>query len=494
MAGLLRRLRRQDGISLVMSIGVLAVLSLSGATLVFHSSANGRSASYSKGNENAFVFAEAGVNEMLAVLSNPDNDVRDPNLLSETTTLYDGGSVTWSGALDVASSKWTLTSTGRVKNPTGPGANEVRRTLSAKVAIIPTAGQPNGSFAWDYLYAMQTGNECDMTLANAVNLSSRLYVRGNLCLTNTAVIGQGPVIARGNLTLVKTDNRVGSSTSPINEAHIGGGCKYANQHRHPDASHSSHAFCSSIDNVYASILDQSAPDIAAPVPDWDYWYQHASPGPNAPCYGPYSSGTTPTFESVNDTTRNNSVTTVWNLTPTASYECWTDKGRLKWDAATRVLTVMGTMFIDGSASVTNAQVNSYSGQATLYLSGTFLVKGNPTRLCGRVNSNGTDCDWAGWDPNASMLTIVANGSGGQVPAGTGADVTASGGYQGAIYATTTVNLGTNAVWQGPSFGSTINIEQSVTIHVFPNVTTVPAGVPGATVVAWQPGPVYMFNG
>ena len=52
------------------------------------------------------------------------------------------------------------------------------------------------------------------------------------------------------------------------------------------------------------------------------------------------------------------------------------------------------------------------GQATLYLSGTFLLKNS--KLCAGVNPAGTDCDTTGWDPNANLLGIITNGSGGQV--------------------------------------------------------------------------------
>ena len=47
---LLKRLRAQEGITLVMAIGILGVLSLSGATLIYYSTANARSASASKGS------------------------------------------------------------------------------------------------------------------------------------------------------------------------------------------------------------------------------------------------------------------------------------------------------------------------------------------------------------------------------------------------------------------------------------------------------------
>ena len=40
-----------------------------------------------------------------------------------------------------------------------------------------------------------------------------------------------------------------------------------------------------------------------------------------------------------------------NLTPGASYQCKTVNGELSWDYPSRVLTVSGTIYLDGSAKV-----------------------------------------------------------------------------------------------------------------------------------------------
>src|SRR5919109_5225575 len=91
-------------------------------------------------------------------------------------------------------------------------------------------------------------------------------------------------------------------------------------------------------------------------------------------------------------------------------------GELTWNAATKTLTVKGTIYIDGSASVPNGALNMYNGQSTLYLTGVFVIDNN-TKLCGGVS--GSNCDFASWDPNKELLTVVADGSGpsGSVPSG-----------------------------------------------------------------------------
>ena len=92
---------------------------------------------------------------------------------------------------------------------------------------------------------------------------------------------------------------------------------------------------------------------------------------------------------------------------------WDDadtSGEISWNSTSKTLTVKGTIFIDGSAKI--SQNANYNGQATLYLSGTMLFNGS---LCGVPT--GSSCVFANWNPNLEMLTIVANGTGGQVNAG-----------------------------------------------------------------------------
>ena len=164
-----------------MAVGILGMLTLTGTTLIYYTNTNARSAEYSGRNASAYDLAEAGINEMMAVLSKPENNALMPDLLPSTTHTYTNGRVTWSGTLDQLAQTWSLTSTGRIKNPTG-NANDVLRTLTAKVPVTPTLTQPLNNPAWNYIYSTKTGSPCDMTIANNVSGSSRLYVEGNLCL------------------------------------------------------------------------------------------------------------------------------------------------------------------------------------------------------------------------------------------------------------------------------------------------------------------------
>jgi hypothetical protein len=193
-----------------------------------------------------------------------------------------------------------------------------------------------------------------------------------------------------------------------------------------------------------------------------------------------------------DGVMNNSVPGVFNLTPPSSdYSCIVRAGanivgQLSWDHTLKVLTVYGTIFIDGSVTASYGAQNTaiqYNGQGTIYLGGTFLVSN--TMLCGGI-ANGT-CDFNSWNPNTEMLVIVANGSGGQVPTGDGVQIKNSY-FQGALWATNTIELDTHSQTEGPMVAGTEILGQTVFAHSWPLITTVPVGMPGTPTVYAQPDP------
>ena len=82
-----RLLKDQSGIALVMSLGMIAVLSIVGTTTLVYTTSNARSGVLSKDNERAFSLAEAGLNNAMAVLSLPTNNALDPDVLPSTGKL-----------------------------------------------------------------------------------------------------------------------------------------------------------------------------------------------------------------------------------------------------------------------------------------------------------------------------------------------------------------------------------------------------------------------
>jgi hypothetical protein len=232
---------------------------------------------------------------------------------------------------------------------------------------------------------------------------------------------------------------------------------------------------------------------------WDAWYRLAIPGPYSGCTA--VSGSPPVFENEGaGATRNNSIAGSFSLTPAVSYTCRvgpaaSPAGELSWDATTRTLTVIGTVFIDGSAKVDNGLINLYRGQGSLYLSGTFLMSSN-SKLCARIS--GTDCDYAGWNPGANpadpMLTVVANGVGGQVLSGDSIQLGSSCAFEGALYATNAIQFGSGSRVKGPMMGSTVILASSVETYSFPLPIVVPVGIPGNNVVFARASGPTMFTG
>jgi hypothetical protein len=180
------------------------------------------------------------------------------------------------------------------------------------------------------------------------------------------------------------------------------------------------------------------------------------------------------------TTHVTGQTVEWKTTPT---------GEIAWNATTKTLTVSGTLYIDGSAKISNGGLNSYNGQGTLYLSGTFRATGS---LCASIS--GSTCNFAGWNPDFDMLMIVADGNGGQVNPGDSIQIDNNFSYQGGLYGTNAVEFGNNVNVDGPIVGSQILLSNNLTTNAFPNISIVPVGMPSNAEVYAQPNPPQGFTG
>jgi hypothetical protein len=493
-------LRQEDGMALVMALGVMAALSALAVTLFSYTSANSRSSSLSATGQRAYSAAEAGMNSAVSTLGLSTNNALDPCLLHPPTNpagttcttnvpfqaAYDGGTVTWYGTLDQTQQQWTITSSASIPNPTG--AAPVRRTLTATVPITANQNDPANTAVWNYIISTKTSNTttCDVTLANSVQIDEPLYVAGNLCMNNTAQILQPssttPVklITLGKLILMSPQNSVGTSAQPVYEADIGGGCAAS-------ITSATHA-CTSSDKVYATTLVNSASAIALPIVDDANAYLSAKPGPKNPCS--ITSGTPPTWDNNGTldltTYPNGSVPTSFNLTPGSNYTCEaTDAsgavvGQLDWNNTTKTLTIKGKLYIDGSVYSDNGVVNLYSGSATLFLSGTFSIT-NSTKFCGATA--GAACNFSDWAPNSNMFLVVAHGNN-----GTGYSIAMANStkWQGGFYATNGIDLGQSSIDEGPMFASGINLGNSVTVKPLPTITNLPLGAPVAPNVHASP--------
>jgi hypothetical protein len=472
-----KRLALQDerGIALVMSLGILFVLTISLGTVIYVTSASARHADNSNAGQKAFALAEAGVQDALARLNANYPDATNPYpgnwcLLNPQTPPagFPGTELTlpactpaapftstpdasrpnekavWWGrlrrVLPHLGVVWVIRSMGSVPNPTGPGAAPVTRTLTVKVPVVipPAQEAPPGVLNWLY-------STTNATALNSVEINSPFYVRANLLIGNgvtvraplyvTCVTPPTPVPAigtpcpptAGNVTMENTGRidkpatvAIGgrlTQTSPSNTVGADGSGRLSEAHIVNGCETKTQAYnvtCGTFDShdVFATLANRIMPDDPIPNPPAINWPFWYQFGSPGPTWG-CDSGTVPKLDT--NTVLDNSVPGVFNLVGGTSYSCKTLAGELTWDAANRKLKVKGTIYIDGSAMVEKSwggqEAASYEGQGSIYLSGSFLLKN--TQLCAVVAGNGKDCNTSSgaWDPNAKALIIVAKSKG-----------------------------------------------------------------------------------
>ena len=190
---LMPRFRSERGIALVMALGLLTVLTISGTAVTYYATANLTGSNTHRARASAYDLAEAGVNDAVAVLWNqldPLTGIVKPGMTSPTTTTllpsttiqYAGlnGSVTYSGSLNTTTWVWTITSTGKVKN----GPRYQARTLKKAVTVRGLNVGADGS-SWSRFY--DNGGAGCLTIDNQTFVTN-VATKGNLCLDNGGAI------------------------------------------------------------------------------------------------------------------------------------------------------------------------------------------------------------------------------------------------------------------------------------------------------------------
>jgi hypothetical protein len=495
----LRCASAEDGIALVLALAVCVVLGGLSVAITQYTVANSHNASYSAGKQLAYAYAEAGLHTAYSILAKnyPAQYPGDSTLLPARTITFQQGSATFSGTLSTLGGYWTISSAGQAYNAAGGRPESAAITAVAPVNLDGHAASVPP--VWNWIYSGATGNTCDLTLQQSVIDAAPLYVAGNLCLQNTATISQpnttpattgDRLIVGGRVTLSQNANSIGTSTLPLSEAHIGNGCVYkSNALSNPCVPNSSATNVWVQTGNFSTSLPADAP--TAPTLDWFGNYERAAPGPFRPCFT--SAGTPPTFEVASETTSavqanmNADVPGVFDLTPSTSYTCQSGDGQLSWNASTRVLTVSGTIFIDGSVSVDTSWAgnvaSTYVGQAVIYVYGTVLIKNSS--LCAVTLGSACNTGSGAWNPNTSTLIFAANGKGanGGAQAQVGANDSVqlvSANFQGGLYGTNAIEISTTSNAQGPLVSpSTVIPGQSGTLS-FPSIQFAPLAIPGNT--------------
>jgi hypothetical protein len=540
-----RRLaREEEGVALVLAIVSMLVLTITLTAVIFITAAGARDAHRTNAGQRAYSLAESGVNNALAVLEANypgsygypgDNSLLTtcpaslPTICPFTST-YPTGTVTWSGTLDNSPAglgwfdQWNIVSTATVPNPTGPDAAPVTRTVKAVVPVIKPPVTPIGqNNPLNFIY----GNE--INFLQSVIVASPVYAVNDLRLQNSSTISEwignvaghpNKVAVGGNFYEEQNANKAGhvnGTASPANdlgEMYVQGQCstKANTETLHACAwGATDQIWATTHGNVIPPDFLDFVPKLTCCSP-YTYHaslapfetarssmgeaYRTADLGPLSPC----TTGSLPTsvfprgFDTASgaDLDLNNSATPAGSaaidLTPSGvAYSCRSRAGELSWNGTDK-LTVRGTVFIDGSATITSKPSDQAKnvGQGTLVLTGTFMMKNALMCVKTTGNGNGTHCDTAtgAWDPNVGALIIIADGDGGydstqnqsnNVNAGQGINIKSSD-FQGALIANKDIGVDTTSRMQGPmlSVYNTVDAGQS-NILTFPPILFAPSG-------------------
>lgn len=511
------QLLEEDGIALVMALGITVVLIIFVAAMITFTSSGGRAAQLSAGDVQARQYADAGLNTAYSILENqlavsggnpaaanllgcngatgptdtsgPSNCATpSPTVICVTASsgcsagtagsvsvygFYSGTNPVTYNSVSVPASTWLLTSTGYARNPNT--SSTMAKTETATVTINPLN---NGAVAavWNHIFltAPLVPNQCSATFAgNNMTITDPLYVIGNLCITgqNTTIqetTQPVDLMVGGKLVLSGSGTSAGTSTKSLTSGVVQGGCTLVSVSSTTSACNSAtHYYVTGADTwVDAKAPVQLASDVASDYANFD-------PGPKHAC----ANGSL-AFD--NNSVQDDSLPAAFELLPNSSYTCVSQSGagvgQLSWNNTTKLLTVNGSVFVDGNLTI--SQTGTYSGTGVIEVAGTITFNGNTTKLCAENPCNTATNAWQGTSGNNSMLTLVS------LAAGTSTAVQFTDNsqtFQGSLWTqpTSGMHFVKNGVAvEGPmSLGSFDASFNNATFIPLPLITNMPVGAP-----------------
>jgi Tfp pilus assembly protein PilX len=396
----LRRLGRDErGISLVLSIIISATFALSTAAMATFMTSNEDNSTRGKDIERALTVAEAALNDAVSVLTQYDSTGSRAvgSTLPTTAITVDRASGTYS-ATKTSATDWTVY--GDATSPDG----RVTRHLSLVVhADISTTTTPaSGAYKFGFFVAATSG--CTQISGNTP-VQVPVFVMNSLCLSGNASIAEPSTSTGGTLDVyidkmytATSGPTVGAPSKKIKSFTARGGCQVQSQN----------VICSTPgqSKVYANTYSSTPSTITKPTVDAAAIY--ASGHWNSP------SCSVGSFTFDNNTTKDASLGSVdlfqSNSRPT--FDCTvtnssgTTIGRLTWNQVTHVMTISGTIFIDGGLNFSGQSQVSYTGFGTIYANGLVTTNGQAA-LCGPPTVvTGSSCTGT-WLPSIATLEIVA---------------------------------------------------------------------------------------
>ena len=175
-----RFLGREDGIGLIMALGVMFVVSISSAAAVSYTSTSSRQSSVDQNRQEAFSLAEAGLTHALSVLANSADPRTGADFSSSAPITMEAGTYSYTAVR--SGPVWTLTGIGTLPNPSGgaPLAKRLIRTVQIQgIANVPIPPE------WDRIFA---GDPKKCAKVKDVTVEGPFEVNGDLCLDKNAKI------------------------------------------------------------------------------------------------------------------------------------------------------------------------------------------------------------------------------------------------------------------------------------------------------------------
>ncbi len=475
---LLRRLvRDESGVALVMALGIMVVMAITTAGILIAGTANQREAFVSDNARQAFGIAQEGLANAEGMLYSAAASHTTPPSGSQNLTDLPGATGTDCTTSKICGSfyasvggdgvTWTMTGTGTV--------NGVTRVVSAQ-ANVPTPVVSSETAVWNYLYADGTG-ACTTWNGN-VNVAVPILIRGDLCLGGSQSFTGATLEVGGNVT-VTGSAKIGSSASPIQTLKVGLTSTSTNTCN--SVAPGTGACNGRTSPIYASTVGEgvdtppSMPCIGQPY-SWDQNCTGANNGTWTTLYSTYNNQASlpksgcPANLFDNDTTLNNSDTSISSVMFGPSYDCTLGSTsspcvsggpavcEIKWTSSTRTLYVNGEFYFDGSLNISGNV--TYTGKASFFFTGGVGTSGSPSFCAASAKSGNTTCTSA-WNTNQDVIIMDAacwaNSTGSSLT--TSGCVSLGGGTtaQFGVYCVTNYSTAGGASNMGPVLANTLTL-------------------------------------
>lgn len=399
----------------MLALIVMSALTISIGALVSFTTGNESQFGRDREAARAFHAAEAGLNNGLSlIVNNDDQDVQTVGTtLGPFGITLDGAtgnySLTKHGATDpecrqtagTAASCWVIT--GTALSPNG----KIRRTLEETARWVLANNAVPEIFSYGLVVDNQ-GAACATTHGSVPLQIKDVWISGDFCPAgNVGFMPPSPhtgSVYIGGVYEGQNNTNIGTSAQPYATADIVGGCKVQNTSQ----------ICSDSPNsgVWADGPPQVDPsDLTLPNIDPPGNYAKGN------WSSPQCSSGSFTFDDNSDPDGTKPTTT---LMPTgASFNCTVNDssgspvGHLAWNAATKQLSISGTIWIDGDVDLSNSgtyvkdSVVPGANGGTIFVNGVVSGSSNIT-ICGPAGSaipTGKGC-LTTWDPSQGMLGMV----------------------------------------------------------------------------------------